>query len=318
MEGKRNIPYIGNGAYCYANSTAMLLSYIGEEIQPLLIEVLSGCSMGASLYKEKNILYFDNPTLLPDLGITKVLDILGFTSKTKVFDNPEDFPIEELKKDLEVSPAILGPLDMGFLVYNPNHTRQKGADHFVLAYEIEGSYLHLHDPAGFPHVFISLDELRESWKADELDLPYNKGYYRYIFSPKRIVKPSIEEIYTKGISFFRTIYKQSETEVDKNKIEVGSRAILLYATYVQRNGLNAGEKAHFTHFALPLGAKRASDYGHFFQPFNQELSELKFEQSSIFGTAHTCAMKEDWKLLAEVLTHLSEVEKRFEVAILNI
>jgi len=88
--------YIGNGAYCYANSTSMLLASMDENIEPSLIEVLTGTSIGIAveLDKEKKSLSFDrSPTLLPDLGITKALDILGFTYKTKVFDNEEDFPL---------------------------------------------------------------------------------------------------------------------------------------------------------------------------------------------------------------------------------
>lgn len=45
--------YYGNGAYCYANSASMLLSTIGEEISPSLIEVLTGFSLGAAIEPHK-------------------------------------------------------------------------------------------------------------------------------------------------------------------------------------------------------------------------------------------------------------------------
>ncbi len=32
------IPYIGNGDYCYANATAMLLTASGENVSPSCIE----------------------------------------------------------------------------------------------------------------------------------------------------------------------------------------------------------------------------------------------------------------------------------------
>ena len=40
--------YVGNGHYCYANVTSMLLASIGESFAPGLIEVLTGMSLGAN------------------------------------------------------------------------------------------------------------------------------------------------------------------------------------------------------------------------------------------------------------------------------
>ncbi len=47
------ISYKGNVSYCYSNSTSMLLSTIDEDVNPSLIEVLTGFSLGASI--EDNI-----------------------------------------------------------------------------------------------------------------------------------------------------------------------------------------------------------------------------------------------------------------------
>lgn len=41
------IPYIGNALYCFADSTAMLLASIGENISSSRIEVLTGVGLGA-------------------------------------------------------------------------------------------------------------------------------------------------------------------------------------------------------------------------------------------------------------------------------
>ena len=54
--------YHGNGAYCYSNSASMLLTTIGEEISPSLIEVLTGFALGASIDAENNLLFFDDCT----------------------------------------------------------------------------------------------------------------------------------------------------------------------------------------------------------------------------------------------------------------
>ncbi|PIS38630.1 MAG: hypothetical protein COT34_02640 [Candidatus Nealsonbacteria bacterium CG08_land_8_20_14_0_20_43_11] len=293
----------------------MLLSSIGENIPSSLIEVLTGVGIGATLIRSKNLLYFNNQTLLPDLGLTKALDILGFQYQTKVFDKPEDFPIDELRRDLKISPAVIGPLDMSLLIYNPNHKYLKGADHFALAYDLDEKFLYVHDPAGFPHVFLPLKQLKESWQANGVS--YKKGYYRYTFSPKRIESPSDREIYERALNFFKKIYQEGETQTDRNKYGIGGEAIREFSAFIQKNGLKEKERGHFVYFVLPLGSKRALDYFKFFEPFNKELSRLKYQQSKIFGTAHTHAVDKDWSSLTKAFLNLAEVEEQFKNALLN-
>lgn len=307
--------YIGNGAYCYANSTSMLLSGIGENVSPSLIEVLTGVGLGATLMKNKNLLYFNNQFLLPDLGLTKALDLLGFKYRTKVFDKPEDFPLDELRNDLKTSSAVIGPLDMSLLIYNPDHKNLKGADHFVLAYGIDEKFLYLHDPTGFPHVFIPLGRLKESWQAKGVS--YKKGYYRYTFAPKRVESPSAKEMYRKALDFFKVLYRGGEVETDRSKFSIGREAINEFSKYIQDKGLNEKERGHLVYFALPLGAKRATDYSKFFEPFNKELSQLKYKQSQVFGFSHTYAAYEDWNSLVRTFKNLGEIEEQFKETLLS-
>lgn len=308
--------YIGNGAYCYANSASMLLSSIGEDVSPSLIEVLTGVSIGATLKRSKNLLCFDNQTLLPDLGLTKALDILGFQYQTKFFDKPESFPIDELKRDLKISPAAIGPLDMNLLIYNPNYKYLKGANHFILVYGLDDKFVYVHDPAGFPHAFLPLDKLKESWQARGVS--YKKGYYRYTFAPKRIENPSNNEIYSKAIGFFKDIYKEGELKTDKKNFEIGGEAIRNYAKYIAERSLDDKERGHFVYFALPLGAKRALDYFKFFSPHNKKLADLKYQQSVSFGTAHVHATNRDWGLLAREFENIASVEERFKSELLKV
>lgn len=312
--------YIGNGAYCYANSAAMLLASIGENIEPFLIEVLTGTSIGIAveLDKVKKSLSFDHsPTLLPDLGITRALDILGFTYQTKVFDREEDFPraLDELRKDLAISPAAIGPVVMGHLVYNPEHKYLMDADHFVLVYDIDDNFVYIHDPDKYPHVFLSFEQLKKAWQGEGIS--YKKGNYRYTFAPKRIENPSNEAIYSRAIGFFKTIYKDGELITEKKKIEIGGEAVRNYASYIKERGLDDKERGHFVYFALPLGAKRALDYFKFFTPHNKKLANLKYKQSVIFGAAHTYATNKDWERLASEFEKLASVEDQFKNELLN-
>lgn len=315
-----NFYYIGNGAYCYANSTSMLLTSIGENIEPSLIEVLTGTSIGIAVkldMKKRSLSFDHSPTLLPDLGVTKALDILGFTYKTKVFDKEDDFSIaqEELKKDLTISPAIIGPVVIGHLTYNPDHKYLLDADHFILAYKIEGDFIYLHDPEKFPHVFLKLEQLKKAWRADGIS--YKKGYYRYTFAPKRIESPSNDEIYSRAMSFFKTIYQEGELKTDKESFEIGGEAVRNFAKYIGERGLDEKERGHFVCFALPLGAKRALDYFRFFSAYNKGLADLKYKQSVIFGAAHVYARDRNWNKLSKELESLAVVEEQFKNKLLE-
>jgi len=243
--------YVGNGAYCYANSTSMLLGNIGENVFPSKIEVLTGVGLSASLKKKGGFLYFNNQTLLPDLGISRVLEILGFDCQNKVSKTEENFPIDELKKDLTKMPAILGPVDMGYLSYNPRHKYLKGTDHYVFAYEIKGEEVFLHDPAGFPFVSLSFEDLREAWKANGIS--YKRGYYRYITDVKRVSSPTEKDMYNTALDYFRSLYSEGKEKTSKAVWLVGKDAIFYVAEKVKRNGLTEDEAIDFLYDKFRCG-----------------------------------------------------------------
>lgn len=312
----KNIPYIGNGAYCYADSTSMLLSSIGEDVSSSLIEVLTGVGLSATLKRDGGFLYFNNQTLMPDLGISKALEILGFESRTEVFETEKENPFVQLREDLETGCAILGPLDMSHLVYNPRHKYLKGADHYVLAYKMKNNKVYLHDPAGFPHVFIKKEDLRKSWKAEKIS--YKKGFYRYITEPKRKEKPSQKDIYNRAIKFFQSIYKTGEENTNKDVWLIGREAIENTAERIRNNNLEKGELEHFIYFALPLGSKRALDFAAFFDQDNKKLAKLKRKQAEKLGFAHTNAKSEDLGPLSDCLNGLAKLEEKFRNKLLGI
>lgn len=156
--------YIGNGAYCYANSASMLLATIGEDISPSLIEVLTGFALGAAIDSKHGLLFFDNYASSPDQGINHAFKLLGFHVEEKVCRDSDAMPLHELKEDLSRAPVMLGPFDMGYLTYNPNHHYFGGSDHYGLALDFNEHEILLHDPAGFPYEMRLLHETRYCMK----------------------------------------------------------------------------------------------------------------------------------------------------------
>lgn len=308
-----NISYIGNGAYCYANSAAMLLASIGEEIFSSIIEVLTGIGLSAFFMEKNNLLFFS--FALPDEELSRALKILGFNCKERIVPKTELVPITKLKEDLQKSPIILGPLDMGYLVYNPKNQSLGGSDHFVLVYGADNKVIYLHDPAGFPCVFLSYQQLKLAWKSKKIF--YGLDNYHYWTAPERIKTPSKKDIYSQAIKDFKAIYQACKEKSAENNWTVGKEAILACADRFQNQKATKQEIDHLVYFALPLGAKRAFDFAYFFDFRDDDLAALKREQAKLFGRCHTLAVAQDWFPLAKALKKLAEIEKEFRIQLLN-
>ena len=146
--------YFGDVSLCYSYSLAMALDGYGYDFKAEFLEAIMAMGNGASIVKEDDqhpLVFFDNG--MPDLSISHSLKILGFDYEDFYLKDEAEVDSEEIKRKLETflsnGPVVLGPLDMGHLTYNPNHTMLYGVDYFVTVYTVDGQYLYLHDPAGF-------------------------------------------------------------------------------------------------------------------------------------------------------------------------
>ena len=146
--------YFGDVSLCYSYSLAMALDDYGYDFKAEFLEAIMAMGNGASIVKEDErhpLVFFDNG--MPDLSISHSLKILGFDYEDFYLKDGAEVDLEEIKRKLETflsnGPVVLGPLDMGHLTYNPNHTILYGVDHFVTVYDIDNQYLYLHDPSWF-------------------------------------------------------------------------------------------------------------------------------------------------------------------------
>ncbi|WP_199616439.1 BtrH N-terminal domain-containing protein [Paenibacillus alkalitolerans] len=304
------LSYVGNGAYCYANSTSMLLNTIGEKIPPETIEVLTGVGLGTVWFEEDKMFYFS--VGVPHTGVSKALDILGF-AYVENSSTSADRLEELLTSEITRQPVMLGPLDMAYLSYNPNHRFLQGCDHYVLAFRIEGGNVLIHDPAGYPNVILPLDNLFSASKTSRLQFrmyPRDLAYH-YWCAPKRVKHPSPREIYQEAIRYFRQVYQEAEGTTSEHNWQIGRDAIMTLKRHMQERTMEPGIKGHLTHFAFQLGAKRALNYREFFQSENETLANLKLQQSEVFGKCHSLAVQEKWSAAGEALNELADLEDQF-------
>lgn len=222
--------YFGDVSLCYSYSLAMALDAYGYDFKAEFLEAIMVMGNGASIIKEDDqhpLVFFDNG--MPDLSISHSLKILGFDYEDFYLKDGAEVNLEEIKRKLETflsnGPVVLGPLDMGHLTYNPNHTILYGVDHFVTVYGSDDQYLYLHDPAGFACMKIAFNDIIEAWKAEAID--YKRGAYSMWGNFKRLKTPSQTEIYRETARIMKTRYLDGQNGV-----------LECYAKAVAENGLN--------------------------------------------------------------------------------
>ena len=296
--------YFGDVSLCYSYSLAMALDSYGYDFKAEFLEAIMVMGNGASIVKEDErhpLVFFDNG--MPDLSISHSLKILGFDYEDFYLKNGAEVDLEEIKRKLETflsnGPVVLGPLDMGHLTYNPNHTILYGVDHFVTVYGIDDQYLYLHDPAGFACMKVTFKDILEAWKAEAID--YKRGAYSMWGNFKRLKTPSQTEIYQETARIIKTRYLNGQSGV-----------LECYAKAVAENGLNTEQKQLHQYFSFKLAAVRSLYLSKFLKDHDPEGARLKEELASLFGQAHLSCLKEDYQELSNFLYQIAEVDGLFK------
>ncbi len=308
----RHIPFFDGYWYCYANSAAMLLGASGFPARPAEIEVLSGVGLGAFMPPD-GLPFFSGAAGLPDRGISRALEILGFAFEEHAEDDGSAPPFDWLTSRLSSGPVVVGPLDMSLLRYNPGHPRGGGVDHYVLVSAIDAVNVRIRDPAGYAGASLSRDLFAESWRASSI--AYRRGAFRAWCSPRRVRTPSADNIRQDAIAWFQSLYRQSEAVAAERGWAEGERAIRDLARLARDRALSEVQAGHLRFFALPLGAKRAVHYQEFFAAFAPEIAALKRRQAELFGDCHSHFMRDDTAAMADSLDALAACEARLREAI---
>ena len=295
--------YFGDVSLCYSYSLAMALDAYGYDFKADFLEAIMAMGNGASIVKEDEehpLVFFDNG--MPDLSISHSLKILGFDYEDFYLKDGTEVDLEEIKGKLETflsnGPVVLGPLDMGHLTYNPNHTILYGVDHFVTVYALDGQYLYLHDPAGFACMKVTFNDIIEAWKAEAID--YKRGSYSMWGNFKKVKSPSQTEIYQETARLIRARYLDGQNNV-----------LECYAKAVAENSLNTEQKQLHQYFSFKLAAVRNLYLSRFLKDHEHEGARLKEELATLFGQAHLSCLKEDYQELSHLLYQIAKVDGRF-------
>ena len=296
--------YFGDVSLCYSYSLAMALDAYGYDFKAEFLEAIMVMGNGASIVKEDEqhpLVFFDNG--MPDLSISHSSKILGFDFEEFYLKDGAEVDLEEIKGKLETflsnGPVVLGPLDMGHLTYNPNHTILYGVDHFITVYAVDGQYLYLHDPAGFACMKVAFNDVLGAWKAEAID--YKRGAYSMWGNFRKVKNPSQTQIYQETARIMKDRYLDGQSNV-----------LEFYAKAVAEHGLNTEQKQLHQYFSFKLAAVRNLYLSKFLKDHDPEGARLKEELATLFGQAHLSCLKEDYQELAHLLYQIAEADRRFK------
>lgn len=297
--------YAGNGAYCYSNSLHMCLQHAGmPHLPPVsLVECMTGMPFGACFLKREAPLFLpSHASIDPHHGLTRALAILGWTCEVWQGDEAET-ALVVLQEALHTGPVLLGPLDMGFLPYDPNHMHKRGADHFLVALECAADRVQVHDPQGYPCAVLPVVDLMRAWSAT--DLGYAPCAYTLRGSFREQRRVSQEHMLNDTLRTAQELTRTTPT----GPVAYGGAAAFTLAAEVLRHRPSGDFIALLTHFSLPLGARRCLDAAGFLTVVGQTTAaRLMMDKAEAFGQAQYAAVQQGWQRTAELFEHLAQVE----------
>lgn len=245
-------PFIGSGPYCYSNSLAMML---GEQApSPSVIEVLTGSPFGFELLAGRLPL-FDPYGWDPDQGLDTAIDLLGWTCRREGAEDEQE-AIGKLRHAVKAGPALVGPVEMGLLLNHPGFNQPIGADHFLLALDVDDDRVRYHDPHGFPHATLPVAAFLAAWRADTIGYKSTCYTIRSNFEQVRQVS---EEAALLACLPHAAAWLTLRDDVEVPPGTVGGQDATDRLAEMVLAGLEPGIQGHMVHFAIRVGARRLTD-----------------------------------------------------------
>ncbi|MDH6195390.1 hypothetical protein M2272_002030 [Mycobacterium frederiksbergense] len=303
-----DIPYIGSGPYCYANSLAMMLG----QHSPALLEFATGSAFGMQV-DNADLPFFDPCGWTPEIGVDTALRAVGWQATTHS-GGDEESALARLTDALETAPVFVGPVEMGYLGYQPGAAGPIGADHYLVVLAADEHGVEVHDPQGYPYATLPLDAFVVAWRAASIS--YGEPFsMRTNF--QQVCSVDEEEIISAGISTaLRWLGDRGQPDISQ-----GGRRNAAAAEYLARSietGCSDDLRDHLIHFALRVGARRAADASAILSRAGfLEAAHIMREQARAIGSLQYLLMAGQWRDAAARLRELAPTYTRLHAALVG-
>ena len=302
------ITYVGDSAYCYANSLAMCLRAVGTNRipEPGFLECLTTMPFGALYLRQDDqpLLLFSSPGVTPETGLDRALTCLGWICDERRGGDPID-TIAWLREVAPRGPVLAGPVDLGCLSYAPGHQYLAGVDHCVVVLGVEDDVVRLHDPRGYPCVTIPVPDFVEAWRAEKVSYPHAP------FTARTNFRTNTRRDRQAMIRAALPIIRASVAADPGGPVAFGSVRALRLAAENLRGGAPTSLAGHLVHFALPLAARHSVDASAFFEEagiFNG--AAFLEQQARWFGEAAYPARQDHWEEVARLLEQIASLHPK--------
>jgi len=307
--------FVGRMSYCYSKCLTMILQLKGDHYPLPFIECVTTTPFGFVYIPEDGGGFAVNG-YNPHVGVGRALKLLKYDSKFRSFSNSSE-ALRFLRRTLKKDVALIGPVDMGFLTYDPYHKFKLGSDHYVVATEIRDGDLIVNDPDGYVRVPISTADFLKAWKADSIR--YKRGSYSLWTVGRKRGKPSRKYIYESALRLgLRNLREKQEVRRGKRVLYCGgSTAIQRLAEDVNRKRSSRWLRFYST-FTFRVSAQRCFDSSLFIKeaPFaNPDLlraSEIRMSQARLYGEAQLRGAQKGFLQVSRTLSAVSQLEEDFE------
>jgi hypothetical protein len=283
----------------------MCLQDAGMEKLPDIsfLECLTGMPFGTCFLNFELPVFFPSPAKTdPHEGLSQALETLGWTCELWQGENEDDARIA-LEGALKDGPVLLGPLDMSFLSYDPNHKSKAGGDHFLVVLNIKDDMVELHDPQFYPYAVLPIGEMMRAWNATTIGYIDNTYTLRYSFQERKEV--SREQLLKSAFK----VAQMLQSDVREGPVVFTGAAAWLKALELIEPSPAPSFAGIMTHFALPIGARRSHDAMQFMTEVgNDELAKLYEEKAKLFGSAQYHAATQNWATVSNNFKSLAELE----------
>ncbi len=251
----------------------------------------------------KSFIFPESASIDPDTGVTLALETLGWTCELWCNDEA-DAASDKLREALKSGPVLLGPLDMGFLSYDPNHQYKRGGDHYIVALKIQGEMVQVHDPQLYPFVVLPLADIIRALYAK--DLGYAKHAYtlRFNFQARRSnARSTMLDVTLKNARELIRAHPTGPVAYG------GPDAFTMVADVLRLNPTNNLTDL-LIQFALPVGARRCIDAAGFLEEVDKvDAANLFVSKAEAFGKAQYYGVQQKWDQFATLLDDLAQLEE---------
>lgn len=311
------IAYSGNSDYCYPNSLRMSLQAAGMDARELpevgFLECLTTLPFGKMFLdlEDGPITFFSSSEVDPDEGLTLALKALGWSCQEQRGQAPDE-ALDSLRAAVQQAPALVGPIDLGYLSYNPFHNDLAGGDHFVVALAMQDETIVLHDPWKFPCVSLPIADFMQAWRAERVG--YLQAPYTFRTNFRKTEQISRQETIARTLAVVQAHLKAENTGP---VLYSNAHALHMLAAALRTPEPPASLTETLATFVFPLGARRAIDAAAFLREAGLLEAARDMEQQALLcGQAQYPAVCKQYGEVARLADQLADVEQRLTESLL--